>query len=312
MSDIIYKLPNLIKTSIIPKPNGSNKSPFLIFLDYYINKNNICHSKAQKCCGLLAPNNEVYITKKLPNTVSKKEPLSKFTAQLAIYKELNNPFANIKNNNKTELVCVNPDIAEHIVEKILIGNFLKNSGIAIKENSLKSQVSIKHIDKNGNKFNSRFDFTATNLDGDKTMIFEVKTVVIADYENDIEKIEKFKIKNGFCSSKKFDEKIAIFPKGFRARKSDTISTRANHHLNHLSYIQSELYDKYETYLLFIIQRSDIIEFQPYKDDPLFVKTLQNAHSNGVNIRGISIKWNNSGEAKIHNDNVHINYLNDEK
>ena len=324
MSEIIYKLPNLIKTSIIRKPTGANNSPYLIFLDYYMNKNNICHSAAQKCCGLLAPGKEVYITKKLNVEPGKKETLSKFTAQLAIYNELNNKDeigetdeideSHDKDNKLSELICINPDIAEHITEKILIGNYLKKSGIVIKENSLKSQVSMKHKiysndgDKNNIEYKARFDFSAINPNNGKTMIFEVKTVVLADYDNDTEKIKKYKIKNGYCSSKKFDEKIAIFPKGFRARKTDTISSRANHHLAYLSYIQRELSNDYETYLIFIIQRSDVIEFQPYIDDPEFCKMLKDAHQYGVNIRAISMKWNSSGESTIINDNIPITYI----
>lgn len=311
MTEIIYKLPNLIKTSIIQKPPDANKSPFLIFLNYYINKNNICHSKAQKCCGLLAPGEEVYITKNFNTEPGKKEPLSKFTAQLAIYNELHNKNDDDddgNNNVLSELVCINPDIAEYIVEAILRGDYLKKTGIVIKDNSLKSQVNIKHNDKNGKEYKARFDFSAINPNNGKTMIFEVKTVVLADYENDTEKIRKYKIKNGYCSTKKFDDKIAIFPKGFRTRKSDTISSRANHHLEYLSYIQSELYNDYETYMIFIIQRSDVIEFQPYIEDPQFCKVLKKAYECGVNIRALSIKWNNRGEAKIHNDNIPINYL----
>jgi len=313
MSEIIYKLPSIFRTSIIPKPTGGNKSPYLIYLNYYINQNNICHSKAQKCCGLLSPDKEVFVSKYISSNKNKaknKEPLSKFTAQLAIYREdngkkkdYNNELQPIDTQKNIELIGINPDVAEHIYKNMLIYNNLSHFGIKIVDDSLKSQVTIK----NG-EYKSRFDFTAINSKNGKIMIIEVKTVVIANYENDTEKIEKFKLKNGVCTTKNFNEKIAIFPKGFRARKTDTISPRAIHHMEHLSYIQRELSDKYETYLVFVIQRSDVNEFQPYKDDPQFIKTLQNTYNDGVKVCAVSIKWNIRGEAIIHNNNVPINYL----
>jgi len=298
MYEVIYKLPNLIKTSIIPRPINGNKSPYLIYLNYYINGNNICHSKAQKCCGLLAPEKELYITQNPKNSKIK----SLFKAQIAICND---------NNGNEQLIGINPDNGEIIAKSILNNNLLPQ--LYIKKGSLKSQYKFikdktKGINEkleNNERNHSIFDFTAINNKTGKQMIIEVKSVVLADYENITEKEEKINKKKNIDISigKKYNEKIAIFPKGFRAKKSDTISQRAIDHMKHLSKIAKET--NIETYILFVVMRDDVKELQPYIDDPLFVNTLKEIKENNVNLLAISTKFNSNGEINLINNNLPI-------
>lgn len=300
---IIYKLPNLIKTNIIPLPLNGNKSPYFIYLNYYLNdkNNNICHSKAQKCCGLLAPNKEVYVSK-----VHKKgNRQSQFVAQLAICNE----------NDKEQLIGINPDNGEAIVKSMLLNNKFKQ--FKIEEGSLKEQYKYKKdmfksinakLD-NGKLNHSKFDFSAINEKTGNKMLIEVKSVPLADYENITEKQEKENKKKNIDISKgkNHNDKIAIFPKGFRAKKSNTISPRSIEHIKHLIEIETNKaeHDNIETYIIFVVMRDDVIELQPYIDDPEFVRTLEKAKKSNVNLIALSTNWNANGEIKLQNNDLPI-------
>lgn len=75
---------------------------------------------------------------------------------------------------------------------------------------------------------------------------------------------------------------AIFPVGYKGKKQETVSERANKHVKHLTELSNE---GKNTMLVFVVQRNDCDIFEPYFDkDPIFSKLLYEAHEAGVKIK----------------------------
>ena len=132
--------------------------------------------------------------------------------------------------------------------------------------------------------NSRFDYTCID-ENNKKVILEVKNVPCADYEDIYEKDRK---KRNY-DSWSYDSKIAYFPDGYRKNVKDTVSPRALKHIQELEEIKKNNED-IRTILLFVIQRNDIIGFQPSIIDQKYRQAVISAYKNGVEIIPISVYW----------------------
>lgn len=154
--------------------------------------------------------------------------------------------------SKTLIVGVNPYYANEIVEYMLNKKIIHD---------FENIVNIRKEVKVGN---SRLDFVCEGKDGTKTYI-EVKNVPLIN-----------------------DNKIAIFPDGYRKKKNDTVSERAVKHLRELSKLKQET--KCDTYMVYVVQRSDAIGFSPAFTDTQYTKAFNQAMDAGVKMIAIKIKW----------------------
>lgn len=159
------------------------------------------------------------------------------------------------------LIGINPMYANDIVQSMI-----EKKIINLKFTNMKREAKIG---------NSRFDFVLEKTR--KDIIIEVKNVPLA-------LDPKTNCKYDTISSNM--DKIAVFPDGYKKTKDSTVSERAIKHINELIHLQG----KYETYLVFIIQRKDCKYFSPSDVDPLFRKTLKKAKDAGVKIMAYSVYW----------------------
>ena len=144
------------------------------------------------------------------------------------------------------LVGTNPNIANAIVYNLLLNNMLDKF----------SNYENKNVSREKTKGNSRFDVYIKDND-DVEHFIEIKTAPVKDFENN----------------------CAIFPKGYRKKKTDPFSPRAIKHLEELSVLAKE--DKTKCYLIFVVPRTDVEYFTPCKEDPLYCKAFTNAVEEGV-------------------------------
>ena len=169
----------------------------------------------------------------------------------------------IQNNN---IIGVHPKIAENLVESALSKNYLsklKN----IKNYKREFPVKYEHV-------NSRFDFYGTD-EHNVNFLLEVKNVPL--------------MKDG----------KAIFPEGYRKKKTDTVSPRALKHTNELTFLRK--HNLCRCIICFVIQRTDINCFMPCDD--FYRPSLIEAYNNGVEIITLVVSWKSNGECFFVSDSI---------
>ena len=157
------------------------------------------------------------------------------------------------------IIGVNPMIANPIVKSLLLNNKIDEFQ---NITNLQSEVTIDE---------SRFDFSFQN-DQNLKVYLEVKNVPLT-LQNDLSS----------------NTKTAIFPDGYRKNKNEPISIRALKHVNHLT----SIHIKDTTticVLLFLIQRNDVVSFQPSPVDKIYQQAIYDAYSSGVKILPICVEW----------------------
>jgi len=111
--------------------------------------------------------------------------------------------------------------------------------------------------------NSRLDFLLSNSAKEKIYV-EVKSVPLIENNS------------------------AIFPDGYKNSKNLCISDRAYKHIEDLIELKKQ---GYRTALVFIIQRSDPVNFKPnYVRDKIYSEKLKEAYNSGVEVYAYKFKW----------------------
>jgi DNA-binding sugar fermentation-stimulating protein len=260
METPLFALSKLYKARILARPSKVCKSPYLADITVYddhenvIEENVMAHSPALGCCGMIASDSWLQVTKS-ESTKNK----SKYIIHHVIQQD-------------GSIVGVNPMLSNNIVRSLLLNNKIE---LFQNISQLESEYTVGE---------SRFDFTFVNNEGARVYL-EVKNVPLADVVDVPEKIRK----KMDLSSYDFSKKIAIFPDGYRKNKAEPVSERALKHVNHLH----EIHKKNENVvcaLLFLIQRSDVDSFKPSSLDPIYQKAVYEAHNAGVHILPICVEW----------------------
>jgi len=249
----VFSVDKIYKTKVVNRPSKSIKSPYLADIIDPKDKTSIvlCHTPSLGACGLIVPDAEVYVQEK--NTKAK----SKYSLDFLIYKE--------KRNKVT--ICVNPSYANSIILNMLKKNLIVQVDNIIPEFSI---------------MNNRLDFKCTK--GNTDIYIEVKSVILADYE-DVSTKEKKKLDTSIYD---FNKKIAIFPDGYRKSQEDVISPRALAQVELLTKLAKK--NNTKSYLIFVCQRSDINSFTVTKLDPIYRKAVIKAINSGVNVIAYKISW----------------------
>ena len=145
--------------------------------------------------------------------------------------------------------------ANQIVKKLLKANMIEKDVTTVKS-------EVKHGE-------SRYDFVITKEQ--EEIYCEVKSVHIQDES---------------------DPQTAIFPVGYKKPKHQTVSDRANKHVEGLTSICKT---GGSAVIVFVIQRNDCTNFQPNrKGDPVFSELLDTAVSNGVRVYTVYTKVEENG------------------
>lgn len=276
---MLYQIEDVQKTLIVKRPSASCKTPYVA--DVIINnENKMAHCPSLGCCGY-AEKDCYVISSILKN--KKKDAICDFRVELAIHEE----------KDEKIYIGINPKSAETIAE------------LCLKKNLISNLSSIKSYARETKILNSRFDFTGIDNTG-CPFVMEIKNVPLADYVDVIKKerpkaIEKLHNDGIFP---KFNEKIAYFPDGYRKKSNEVVSPRALKHIQELEYIS--LNSKTRAILCFVIQREDVSSFQPSNVDPIYKEAIIKAKNNGVEIKTIQVKWNESGECIFLRNDLPIN------
>ena len=282
---MLHKLNNLEKVKIIARPSKVCKTPYVA--DIELNDCTIvqAHSASLGCCGLCEKDCYVLASPIEANCKNTKSKVCSYKIYLAnLYEE------KIYNNEKivnTQLIGIDPKLAETLVEN------------ALTNNCLESLKNIKKYRREAKLMNSRFDFIGID-ENNKYFILEVKNVPLADYA-DVSTKERKKMD---FSNKHPHDKISYFPDGYRKNKGAVVSERALKHINELAEIT---YSKIiRPIICFVIQRTDINTFQASLLDPTYREAYLNAKEKGVEVITLIVEWKENGEAYFVDKKIIIN------
>lgn len=277
--NILFQLAPLIKGKIINRPSKTCKSPYVadVLIDSET-ETTMTHSPSLGCSGLCGADSVVMVQ---PSGNSK----SKCTHRILL-SEIQ--LGENKENKEKIYVSTHPRLAEDAVKFALQMDLIdKLKGHRVE--CIKEQISFG---------NSRFDFAGIGKTG-RPFLLEVKCVPLADYE-DIDSKEKEK-KTYTCEKWDPLKKVAYFPDGYRKNKSDVISPRALKHVQELEAIVKR--GDIDTYLCFVIQRSDVSSFVVSCLDPIYRKAVKKAINNGVSIITLQCDYNEEGICTLINQNI---------
>lgn len=256
----VYTLPKLYKALVLARPSKVCKSPYLADVQIYdendniIEENVMAHSPALGCCGLIAANVYVLCAKS-----ESKKAKSKYIIHHIF-------------NESNQVVGCNPMLANPIVKSLLTNNLIEEFQ---NITALKAETKIDE---------SRFDFTFINKEGQRVYL-EVKNVPLACVVD----LPKKEMKKMDLSQYDQNQKIAIFPDGYRKNQAEPVSERALKHVNHLASIHKNDPNTICA-LVFLIQRTDVTAFKPSVIDPIYQEAVYSAHASGVKILPICVEW----------------------
>lgn len=280
-NNILFRLAPLKRGIIVNRPSKTCKSPYVADVLLDGEKETIMVHSPSLGCGGLCQTNSIVMVQPSVNTKSK------CTHRILLSET--NVCDDDKNDKSKIYVATHPRLAEDAVKyslKMDLIHELKGH----RTECVKEQVKFG---------NSRFDFAGITAQG-RPFLVEVKCVPLADYE-DIDAKERRK--------KNYDDKmlwnpyhkVAYFPDGYRKKKTDVISPRALKHIQELEAIAAK--GDIDTYLCFVIQRSDVSRFVVSCLDPIYRKAVYKAMNNGVGILTIQCKYDLEGNCTIINQNM---------
>lgn len=279
MENLLFQINDICQGVISKRPSVHCKTPYVADITLENSSSILGHSPSLGCCGLAEKDSTVVLSQ-LP---SKKNQTCSHRVELAILQE----------QDFKIYIGINPKLAESIVEECLKKHFISN----LQANKFQREVKF---------LNSRFDFAGTNKDG-KPFVLEVKNVPLADYV-DVPKKEKKKYTD-LIQSKKWNEKIAYFPDGYRKNSTAVVSPRALKHIQELEEIAKS--GKVRAILCFVVQRTDVSHFQTSNIDLTYKEAVYKAWQNGVEITTIQVSWRENGECYFERNNLPISLKNGE-
>ena len=279
MENLLFQINDICEGVITKRPSAHCKTPYVADVSLENSSSILGHSPSLGCCGLAEKDSTVVLSQ-LP---AKKNQTCSHRVELAI----------LQHNEIKMYIGINPKLAESIVEECLKKHFIAN----LTTNKFQKEVKI---------LNSRFDFAGTTIDG-KPFVLEVKNVPLADYV-DVPKKEKKKYTD-FIQSKKWNEKIAYFPDGYRKNSTAVVSPRALKHIQELEEIAKS--GKIRAILCFVIQRTDVSHFQTSNIDLTYKEAVYKAWQNGVEIKTIQVSWRENGACYFVSNSLPISLKNGE-
>ena len=275
----LFSLNGVTRGLITSRPSKTCKTPYVadIIIDGDETTEELCHSPSLGCCGL-AEKGKTVILSKLTTGKTK----CSHRVELAILTEERNPEREI-------IIGINPKLGETIAE------------LCLQKDCVLGLTNIQSYRRETKMLNSRFDFTGVDENG-REFIMEVKSVPLADYV-DVPKKERKNYKKEIEEAAQ-DDKISYFPDGYRKNSTAVVSPRALKHITELKEIVTTT-DK-RAILCFIIQRTDVKQFQPSNIDLVYKEAVIDAWKSGVEIKTLQVEWNREGECVFIRNDLPIN------
>jgi DNA-binding sugar fermentation-stimulating protein len=257
---------DLIKGTIVKRPSKINKSPYVA--DVLVNGEEfLAHSPSLGLSGLIAPNVEVLLLKKSESCKTQ------YSIEYVFVTE--QPKSLVINTR----VGSNPNLSNKLVYNMIKSNSLPGFPVLDMENTL-----VKPEHKLGN---SRIDIFVNCTNGKKYYL-EIKTVPIGFYNNHENRKECMVCQEG----QNYNDKVAIFPDGYRKSKNEPMSPRALKHIDELVTIR-EKEPNTEIYMVYVVPRMDCKYFSPSKLDTFYNEKLTDAFKNkNLNIIAFSTYMEN--------------------
>ena len=285
----LHKLNDLVYVKVIARPSKVCKTPYVA--DIELDNGSIvqAHCASLGCCGLCEKDCYVYASPMKSNCIQSKSKVCSYKIYLAQFCEEKVIKDQITTN--TQLIGIDPKLAETLVENALTQNYLK------------TLTHIKTYKREVCLLNSRFDFAGIDEHG-KYFVLEVKNVPLADYADVSSTDRKKMIKNGDFANIAINQKISYFPDGYRKKKDALVSERALKHINELALIKRM--SKTRCIMCYVIQRTDVDRFQPSIIDPEYREAFKEAVKSGVEIITMVVQWTREGEAYFIKDDLFIN------
>ena len=267
MKRVVLRLENVVRARVVSRPSKLVKSPYMAdILVRGDDSEQLCHSPALGCAGIITPGTQVIVT---PKTSVKSDAKSKYSLDLV--------------DVGPSVVGVNPMMCNKMVRRALEEGWVQSLP-QFDKSETKSEVTVDE---------SRFDFKCTK--DNVEYYIEVKGVPCACIE-DVPVTAK-KREAMMETINKAENKIAYFPDGYRKSTEEVISPRALKHVEHLTRI-SETSDAESVVcvLLFLVQRQDCVVFQPTHNDPVYREEVWRASRAGVRILAHTVHWSEAGVA----------------
>lgn len=275
--NILFQLSSLIRGQIINRPSKSCKSPYVAdVLMQNTEHSTLAHTPSLGCSGLCESGCFVLLQ---PNS----NDAGKCTHRIMLSE------MELRGINEKVFISTHPRLAEDVVKYALrldLINVLKGHHVKC----IKEQITFG---------NSRFDFAGIGSSG-RPFLLEVKCVPLAEFE-DICASERTKKNYDDTNTWNPYKKVAYFPDGYRKKKTDVISPRALKHVRELEAIAMR--GDIDTYLCFVIQRSDVTSFVVSCIDPIYRSAVKRAMKNGVRIITLQCEYSEDGICRLINQNI---------
>jgi DNA-binding sugar fermentation-stimulating protein len=287
---MLHKLNDLLLVKVISRPSKVCKTPYVADIELGDGSIVQAHCASLGCCGLCEKDCYVYASPIKSNCAQSKSKVCSYKIYLAKFYEEKVIAKQLITN--TQLIGIDPKLAETLVENALTQNYLK------------SLNNIKTYKREVCLLNSRFDFAGIDEDG-KYFVLEVKNVPLADYADVCSSVRKKMIKCGDFANIAINEKISYFPDGYRKKKDAVVSERALKHINELSEISESKIIR--PIICFVVQRTDVTSFQASLLDPIYKEAFNDAIKKGVQVIVLVVMWNAEGEATFISCDLPVNY-----
>ena len=278
---MLYKLNDLELVKVVSRPSKVCKTPYVADIELRNGSIVQAHCASLGCCGLCEKDCYVYASPIKSNCAQSKSKVCVYKIYLAYFYE--EKAINGLMVTNSQLIGIDPKLAETLVENALTQNYLKTLS------------NIKTYKREVSLLNSRFDFAGIDEHG-KYFVLEVKNVPLADYADVSSTGRKKMIKNGDFANIAINQKISYFPDGYRKKKGALVSERALKHINELAEItQSQII---RPIICFVVQRTDVSSFQASLLDPIYKAAFNEAIKQGVEVIVLVVSWNANGEASF--------------
>jgi sugar fermentation stimulation protein A len=287
---MLVKLNDLVLVKIVSRPSKLCKTPYVADIELPDGSIVQAHCASMGCCGLSEKESYVYASPIKSNTSQSKSKICSHKIYLANFCE--EKIINSQHYINTQLIGVDPKLAETLVENALTKNYLK------------TLTNIKTYRREVKLLNSRFDFAGIDEHG-KYFVLEVKNVPLADYADVSSSDRKKMIKRGDFTNIAINDKISYFPDGYRKKKGAVVSERALKHINELAEITHSKIIR--PIICFVVQRTDVSSFQASVLDPIYKDAFNEAIKKGVEVIVLVVSWNTNGEATFISCDLPINY-----
>lgn len=261
----VFEFPQPLKLAVVvARPSKIVKTPYVADI-MFVDDPTIyqAHAPSLGCSGLVDVDSNVYVSGKPPKAEKDAAKTTHTIYGTTVYGGWR--------------VGVNPMIANKVVRRII-------------EAGLGSPVdfgSAKTVEQEVTVGDSRIDMKVTHEDGSISWV-EVKNVPLANYTNLAEGCKDYRAAAVPAqTSDKPEEKIAIFPDGYRKNKADAVSPRATKHLQNL---MERVAAGDQAYCVYLCQRTDAVQFEPAALDTIYSETFRRAMDAGVCMRCYVVEW----------------------